>query len=370
MLSLVVWTLLSRASAIAQPAPSPELRNWAFVVGGDSRNCGDVIMPAVAEGARRVGAAFYWHLGDFRAIYDFDEDFLHRSEHGGATNPRKATIADYERLAWDDFIQSQLLPFGSIPVFLSIGNHETTSPKTRPEYIAQFADWINSDVIRRQRLQDDPADHRLKTYFHWKEGGVDFISLDNATWEQFDDEQLRWFDLLTARDEADPSVRAIVVGMHAALPDSVAASHSMSDWPQGERSGRRVYLRLLRLRDRFRKGVYVLASHSHFVMDSIFDTPYWRAHGGVLPGWIVGTTGAVRYALPPGSEKGRLAKTNVYGYLVGIVSGGASAPADIRFRFQPIEEAEVPPAVVQRLTPAFVHDCFAKNSAAAAANPR
>ena len=49
------------------------------------------------------------------------------------------------------------------------------------------------------------------------------------------------------------------------------------------------------------KKVYVLSSHSHFYMSGVYDTPYWREHGGVLPGWIIGTTGAIRYALPPGA---------------------------------------------------------------------
>jgi hypothetical protein len=41
---------------------------------GDSRNCGDVVMPSIAAGAVKDEAAFYWHLGDFRAMYGIDED--------------------------------------------------------------------------------------------------------------------------------------------------------------------------------------------------------------------------------------------------------------------------------------------------------
>jgi hypothetical protein len=37
-----------------------------------------------------------------------------------------------------------------------------------------------------------------------------------------------------------------------------------------------------------RKLVYILPRHSHFFMEDIFATPYWK-HRGVLPGWIVGT---------------------------------------------------------------------------------
>src|ERR1700737_4759624 len=53
--------------------PAQETETWRFVVGGDSRNCGDVVMPAVAAGARAAGASFYWHLGDFGGIYAFDQ---------------------------------------------------------------------------------------------------------------------------------------------------------------------------------------------------------------------------------------------------------------------------------------------------------
>ena len=77
---------------------------WHFAVSGDSRNCGDVVMPGIAAGVLRDQAAFYWHLGDFRAIYAFDEDIEHQPEH----LKKPLTISDYESLAWQDFIDSQL----------------------------------------------------------------------------------------------------------------------------------------------------------------------------------------------------------------------------------------------------------------------
>jgi hypothetical protein len=40
---------------------------------------------------------------------------------------------------------------------------------------------------------------------------------------------------------------------------------------------------------------------------------------GVLPGWIVGTGGAKRYALPLTANQADDARTNVYGYLLGTV---------------------------------------------------
>src|SRR5580700_10910318 len=109
---------------------------WRFLASGDSRNCGDVVMPGIAELAKKDQVVFYWHLGDLRAIYNFDEDIQHQPEHLA----KPLTIADYETIAWPDFIESQIAPFGSIPLFLGIGNHETISPaKTREDFILQFA---------------------------------------------------------------------------------------------------------------------------------------------------------------------------------------------------------------------------------------
>jgi Calcineurin-like phosphoesterase len=339
--------ILPAVAALAQ-----EGEVWRFVVGGDSRNCGDVVMPAVAAGARAAGASFYWHLGDFRAIYDFDQDLV--AARRDASIP--LTISDYLRTAWDDFIESQLSPFGSIPVYLAIGNHELVSPKTRADYLIQFADWLDAPPLVRQRLADDPKDHRLKTYYHWIQNGVDFVTLDNASPDQFDAEQIAWFERVVKKDAADPAVRAIVVGMHEVLPDSRAAGHSMSDTVQGEQSGRRVYANLLQAQAAG-KRVYLLSSHSHFYMKDLFDTLYWKTHGGVLPGWLIGTTGAIRYPLPAGVTQGESARTNVYGYLVATVAPDRS----IRFEFREIRRADVPPETVTRYSAAFVDQCFEGN---------
>jgi len=348
--TLVLSALLLLSGAAAGQTPAAP---WKFVVGGDSRNCGDVVMPAVAAGAALDGAVFYWHLGDFRALYDFDEDILAQRRVSGAG---KLAITDYQKLAWDDFLQNQIVPFGAMPVYLAVGNHELVAPKSRGEFLAQFADWLNAPPIQSQRLNDNPRDHRLKTYYHWVQNGVDFVALDNASNDQFDSEQVGWLEKLMARDAADPSVTTIVAGMHAALPDSLGSDHSMSNWAQGEQSGRRAYAALLKAQGAGKK-VYVLSSHSHFYMSGIFDSQYWRSHGGVLPGWIIGTTGAIRYALPPGAAQAKEAKTNVYGYLLATVNADGS----IRFDFKEIKEPDIPAPVVSTFTPAFVHECFVGN---------
>lgn len=324
---------------------------WQFAVAGDSRNCGDVVMPAIAEAVRGSKAAFYWHLGDFRALSDFDQDMQHAAK-------KPMTILSYAAAAWPDFLRSQIAPFAPTPVYLGIGNHELVQ-KTRGDYVAQFADWLTQPAIQTQRLSDDPNDHIVRPYYHWVQGGTDFVSLDNASTDMFDEAQMAWLNRLLDRDATNPAIKTVVLGMHAALPHSLGCDHSMNEWAQGESSGSRVYRRLLDFRQASKKKVYVLASHSHFLMRDIFDSEYWRSHGGVLPGIIIGTAGAVRYRLPDtalGFPPER-ARTDVYGFLLASVRDDGS----IDFDFRKIERAAVPASVEERHGKELVDWCFNAN---------
>ena len=356
LFSIVAGVIAGALAACAGARTAPAGRAvppWNFAVSGDSRNCGDVVMPSIAAGARAQRAAFYWHLGDLRAIHDFDEDFR-------ALRPQ-ATIAEYLSTAWIDVERNQIEAFGDTPFFVGIGNHETIAPKTREEFTLTFADWLNAPVIREQRLKDDPHDHKVRTYYHWVRDGVDFIYLDNASVDEFAAAQLKWLNGVLVNDQRDAAIRAVVVGMHEALPDSLASGHSMSESPGTEAAGRHVYSQLLDVRKT--KPVYVLASHSHFVMAGIFDTPYWREHGGVLPGWIIGTGGAVRYPLPPDAGLAKFARTHVYGYLLATVAArGVNDQDPVQFEFQEVMEAAVPAEVVQRFGPDLIHRCYQENS--------
>jgi hypothetical protein len=171
---------------------------------------------------------------------------------------------------------------------------------------------------------------------------------------------MAWFEHVLSQDKQDPAVKSVVVGMHAALPDSLAANHSMSDWATGEKTGRQVYSDLLNLQQTGHKNVYILASHSHFYIANVFKSEYWKSHGGVLPGWIVGTGGAERYPLPPTANQADDARTNVYGYLLATVRQDGT----IDFSFQEIKKTNVPASVLNRYSQDLVDDCFSKNSLA------
>ncbi|HTR48696.1 MAG TPA: metallophosphoesterase [Verrucomicrobiae bacterium] len=346
----------------SNPGPAhsspPVTKPWRFAVSGDSRNCGDVVMPAIAAAVRQSGASFYWHLGDFRKMSSADEDIQNQPAHLG----KSLATPEYVSLAWQDFLANQIEPFGNLPVYLARGNHETVQPKTRADYLATFGKWLDTPGLRAQRLLDDPAALNPQPYYHWIAKGVDFITLDNAGQHQFDPEQVAWFEKTLQRDFANRKVRTMVVGMHEALPESISKGHSMNESEGGTESGRRVYADLLHAQNEHHKRIYVLASHSHYFMDGIFNTEYWRAHGGVLPGWIVGTAGAERYKLPPESEsKGANAKqTDVYGFLLGAVD----PLGRIQFDFHQLSEQDLRSAAGARYAPEFVDWCFAKNSQA------
>jgi hypothetical protein len=87
--------------AVALPL-SAQAQTWRFAVSGDSRNCGDVVMPAMARGVKTDGAAFYWHLGDFRALHKIDEDMEREAK-------TPYTITNYFSAAWHDSANARRL---------------------------------------------------------------------------------------------------------------------------------------------------------------------------------------------------------------------------------------------------------------------
>jgi hypothetical protein len=330
----------------------PATAQLKFAVSGDSRNCGDVVMPLIAADATAQSAKFYWHLGDLRAMYDVDQDMQLRAD-----RKQKLNIAEYVNASWPDYIDNQIAPFGEMPFFVGIGNHELYFNRARNDFIVQFADWLNAPVIKDQRLRDDPKDHRLKTYFHWIQDGVDFIYLDNASPDQFERAQLAWLGQVLKRAAEDKSVHTVIVGMHAALPDSLASGHSMNDYPQQADTGRQVYSQLVDLHSTTKKPVYVLASHSHFVMSNIFNTEPNRTRKAVLPGWIIGTAGAFRYKLPGSAKEADFAQTGVYGYLLGTLQQNG----EVKFDFREVTEAQLTPEARAKFGQELLNYCFAEN---------
>jgi hypothetical protein len=350
-LSLLSFFTHAAPIAVAQPATSP----WTFAVSGDSRNCGDFVMPAIAAKVKAEGDLFYLHLGDFRWIAQPDQD-MKAMEPAGS----RESFAEYQRRAWDDFLAHQMASFGSLPVFLGRGNHEAIEPMTREGYIAKFSGFLTRPEIEAQRQADGDNGTAVEPWYHWTRDGVDFITLDNANRDEFSPAQLRWLRALLDRDLAPGSgIRTIVAGMHEALPHSTSSDHGMDDWGLGVLTGEMVYTWLFDAQAAS-KHVYILASHSHFYSPNIFDTPYWKQHSGrVVPGIIIGSAGAHRYKLPQDADKA--SKTNIYGYLQGT----AQADGSIDFVLHELSEADLVESRWPTAPLDAIHECYIHNSDAA-----
>lgn len=365
------------ASSPGTQAAEPAKDTWRFAVSGDSRNCGDLVMPAIAQNVLQHKVDFYWHLGDFRVGYDVDEDM--KEQYGGTLS-----VADYQKNAWGNFVSDQVKPFGKLPVFLGIGNHELylrgngNESASHQDFLAFFHSWLDSPEIRKQRLSDDPSASSPTAYYHWKKSPVDFIYLDNSMDPGFEKDQLEWLDKVLAKDRSDRDVLSVVVGMHRALPNSWACGHSMNgDDGKPEdvnrrslESGRRAYKALLDFHKDTSKHVYVLASHSHFLMSDIFNTPYWnnssKPDRGVLEGWVVGTAGAARYRLPEcpnGTDPSKCVpkQTLAASYTSGYLLANVHLDGKVEFQFEQVTEADVPKEVRDKYGKKFVDFCFLAN---------
>jgi hypothetical protein len=293
-------------TALAQ-GPAGGSGPWYFAITGDSRDCGDLIMPKIAQDIAAIQARtpveFLWHLGDFRRMYDIDCDMLTRKYPSYDCRERTQPLGvndmdEYLGSAWDDSIRYQLAPFGQTKVFLGIGNHELVAGRTRADFARAFQKWLTQEPLHTQRRTDARRGiprTEGDTSYHFVLRGVDFIFLDNADEQAFTAEQITWLAAVLSADAEDPAVRAIIVGMHAPLPFSTGRRHAMDVSCQGRCSGEQVYDMLFRAQNltappEKQKRVLIFASHLHYFDANIYDTP--EHQGQVLPGWAVGTAGA------------------------------------------------------------------------------
>jgi hypothetical protein len=355
--SLRVRIRIYAAATLAVLALSPQLSraqksppDWTFAVSGDSRNCGDFVVPAIAAKVKAEKDTFYWHLGDFRAMSGPDEDLQSMQPAG-----KKLKKEDYQPIAWDDFLTHQMASFGDFPVFLGRGNHEAVKPMTHEGYVEKFRQFLDRPEIAAQRKTD--GNETVESWYHWIEGSVDFVTLDNSTKDQFSDAQMSWLRGVLDHDmSTDSGVKTIVVGMHESLPHSKSSDHAMDDWDLGIHTGEIVYGWLFDAQSAG-KHVYAISSHSHYYSPNIYSTPYWKQHTSkVLPGIIIGSAGAHRYSLPRDADKE--SKSTIYGFLQGTVH----ADGAIDFKLHELSEDDLMQAKWPEAPQDGIHWCYVHNS--------
>jgi len=105
-----------------------------------------------------------------------------------------------------------------------------------------------------------------------------------------------------------------------------------------------------------KEPVYVIASNSHLFFEDVYKDACHSKPGSGLPGWIVGTAGAVRYRLPVNMTGAKQARTDVYGYLLGTVG----ADGQIQFAFKEVKVEDVPVRTSERYGQQ-VQACFTEN---------
>jgi hypothetical protein len=144
--------------------------------------------------------------------------------------------------------------------------------------------------------------------------------------------------------------------MHEALPHSRGSEHAMDDWELGVRTGDLVYTWFYDAQAAG-KHVYLIASHSHYYSPNIFNTSYWKQHTNkVVPGFIIGSAGARRYALPRNAEK--TARTHIYGFLQGEVHTDGT----IDFTLREMSEGELNKNRWPNAPLDAIHECFVNNA--------
>ena len=199
----LLLAVIGMAQAASGMPARTEAASWYFAISGDSRDCGDLIMPKIAADieARRdkTPVEFYWHLGDLRRMSDIDCDILKRSSPAydcrNRTTPLPPEAMDnYLATAWQDFIDQQIVPFGTLPFFVGMGNHELRAGRTRQDFERTFRQWLTQEPLAKQSHQDNlrqiPAELGAP-YYHFVKNGVDFINLDNSQ-GSFEGQQLLW----------------------------------------------------------------------------------------------------------------------------------------------------------------------------------
>lgn len=354
LIALLAFVSIAAITAHGKtPKTGKAKRTWTFAYSGDSRNCGDFVMPAIAADVRAEGDRFYWHLGDFRLMSatDYDQDMVAMQPAGHTLNHD-----EYYAQAWDDFITHQLEPFAPVPVYLTRGNHDSHKPMTLEGFNSKFEKYINWPDVQATRKADGADAAPLGPWYHWVRDGVDFISLDNSTREEFSDAQLKWLRGVLDRDlKPNSGIRAIVAGMHEALPHSTGSEHAMDDWQLGLASGEQVY-RWFFDAQQAGKHVYLLASHSHYYSPNIYASKYWSERKQVVPGWIMGAAGAKRYPLPDDADPA--SKTNFYGYLQATVHPDGT----IDFTLHELSEADLIKYKWPNAPDAAIHECFVHNN--------
>lgn len=238
------------------PAAPPPAGTARYLVGGDSRNDVNKVIPWAFDQAKRRGAAAFIFLGDMELTPELDAIF-----------------------------QDKLAQLQPVPFYPVLGNHEIKQFGVFRVGFLERLHGLNPEKRFRRRFlgtRETPVQSSFKdqvVYALDLAGGLHFIALDNVSQKGFGAAQLAWLqnDLKAAR--ANPNTRFIAVGLHKALAGNGVTTHAMDEDGAAAVKDSAVALALFRA---FHVDV-IFASHLH---------DYLKFNQGGITSYITGGLGA------------------------------------------------------------------------------
>ncbi|MBI3272557.1 MAG: metallophosphoesterase [Planctomycetes bacterium] len=262
---LLALALLTGPAAHAEnPAPAPPPPGTArYLIGGDSRNDVNHVIPWAFDQSKRRGASAFIFLGDMELTPELDVKF-----------------------------QKELSLLQPVPFYPVLGNHEIDQFGVFRVGFLERLHGANPEKNFRRRFLGT-KETPVKSNFGDKvvygtdlPGGLHFIALDNVSQKGFGDSQLAWLqnDLKAAR--SNPGTKYIVVGMHKALAANGHTTHAMDEDGDRSKKDSAVALALFRA---FHVNL-IFASHLH---------DYVKFSQGGIESYITGGLGAPLHIAGP-----------------------------------------------------------------------
>ena len=209
--------------------------SWRFAVSGDSRNCGDVVMPAIAAGVKQIRRRVLLAPRRFAPISAMRTKTFASSP---SISPRPLTKTEYPGIAWDDFTQNQMAAFGDTPFYLGIGNHDTVAPEDHAAFVARFSEQLDLPNLRAQRLKDDPSDLAAEDVLPLDRARRGLSSIWTTRTETSSSaDQVAWLEKTLNRDLPILRFARLWWACTRRFPESLSSNHAMDDSKAAREAG-------------------------------------------------------------------------------------------------------------------------------------
>ncbi len=271
---------------------------WSAAIGGGETREGTFRVPPVGQGTVRLGwvadtmAPWQPALGNYTHLPGMGIDVM---LHGG-----DITYNSIPSDTWNNFFEKMAPLLATAPFQPAIGNHDSDLPHEL------------EDIF--DRLFDQQGDN-LGTRFHAFTAGVArVILMDSETYEVVADEQREFLEAELDKAEADPGIKAVIVGFHRPMitlskywkPENLTRFELFHSWIKG-------------------RVTAVFCGHAHGFEHFDFDGVRYIVDGcGGSPQYDVTVNVENAEALRPDIAGARMDAENGYGFTcIDVAEDGA-----------------------------------------------